>query len=150
MSRPEVLGRESYPIWAAITVHWSDVDRYGHVNNAVHYRWFDDAVNGWLVANGLLQLGGDGPINLVAETACAYVAPLHFPGSVDVGLFAERVGTSSVRYRLGIFAAGWKEAAAEGTFVHVQVDRPTRRPQPLSPRTRSALARIARVNPCDI
>ena len=143
MSRAPLLGREAYRAWTRVTIRWDDVDRYGHVNNTVHYRWFDDAVNGWLIADGLLQPDGAGPIGLVVETGCRYAAPLDFPGVVELGLFIEHVGTSSVRYRLGIFAEGANGAAAEGHFVHVYVDRESRRPERLGAHFREALGRIA-------
>lgn len=142
MSRTPLLGRDAYRAWTRITLRWDDADRYGHVNNTVHYRWFDDAVNGWLIAAGLLELDGAGPIGLVVETGCRYAAPLDFPGAVEVGLLAEHVGASSVRYRLGVFGEGQSEAAAEGHFVHVYVDRASRRPQTLNQVFRKAVARI--------
>ena len=142
LSRAPLLGRDAYRAWTSITRRWGDADRYRHVNNTVHYRWFDDAVNGWLIANGLLELDGDGPIGLVVETGCRYAAPLDFPGTVEVGLLAEHVGTSSVRYRLGVFGDGQAEAAAEGHFVHVYVDRASRRPQSLHRGFRDAVRRI--------
>ena len=114
-----------------MTLRWSDADRYGHVNNTVYYQWFDVAVNEWLIAAGLLDLAGDGPLGFVVETGCRYARPIDFPGAVDIGLVVESVGGSSVRYRLGVFAEGSGDAAAEGRFVHVYVDRATRRPHPL-------------------
>jgi len=142
VSRTPLLGRDAFRAWTRITLRWDDADRYGHVNNTVHYRWFDDAVNGWLIAAGLLDLAGDGPIGLVVETGCRYAAPLDFPGTVEIGLLAEHIGASSVRYRLGVFGEDHRNAAAEGHFVHVYVDRRSRRPQPLDPRFRKALGRI--------
>jgi acyl-CoA thioester hydrolase len=44
-----------------------------------------------------------------------------------------RIGTSSVRYEIGIFAEGAPLSAASGHFVHVYVDRASRRPTPLPP-----------------
>ena len=136
-----MLGRDAYRTWTRVTLRWADADRYGHVNNTVHYQWFDDAVNGWLVAEGLLELDGDGPIGLVVETGCRYVRPLDFPGAVEVGLRVDHVGTSSVAYRLGVFSDA-PEAAAEGRFIHVYVDRETRRPRALDARWRGALASL--------
>lgn len=141
MNRTRLLPRAAYSVWERLDLRWDDADRYGHVNNAVHYRLMDSAVNRWLVTNGLLDLGG-GPIFLVAETACRYVAPLDFPGSVDLGLAAERVGSSSVSWRIGLFGSA-PEAAAEGRFVHVLVDAPTRRPVPIPDAWRAALQAAA-------
>lgn len=101
-------------------------------------------MNGWLIERGLLDLRGGDTIGLVVETGCRYARPLDFPGTVEVGLRVDHLGASSVRYRLGVFAEGEPEAAAEGRFVHVYVDRDTRRPRLLDPRWRDALADLAR------
>lgn len=131
MSRAPFHGRDIYSAWQPITTRWADNDAYGHVNNTVYYAWFDTAVNAWLVGAGLLDIAAGDPIGLVVETGCRYARPLTFPEPVEVGLAVETIGRSSVRYRLGIFAAGQDEAAAEGHFVHVYVDRASRRPTAL-------------------
>jgi acyl-CoA thioester hydrolase len=123
--------RDAYPFTLGIPTRWADNDVYGHVNNIVYYGWFDTAVNAWLAEAGLLDIARGDLIGLVVETGCRYAAPLAFPEPVEVGLAVERVGSSSVRYRLGVFRAGADEAAAEGFFVHVYVDRESRRPVPL-------------------
>jgi acyl-CoA thioester hydrolase len=131
VSRPTPHGREHYRHFITIATRWADNDVYGHVNNTVFYQWFDTAVNQWLVAQGLLNIAHGDPIGLVVETSCSYFAPLSFPGDVDVGLAVERLGTSSITYRLGIFAAGASEPSAQGQFTHVYVDRENRRPTAL-------------------
>jgi len=138
-----MLGRDAYRAWTTITLRWADADRYGHVNNTVYYQWFDDAVNVWLIAAGLLDLRGDGPIGLVVETGCRFAKPIDFPGAVEIGLAVEHAGTSSARYRLGVFLPDESDGVAEGHFVHVYVDRTTRRPQPLSPAWRARLETIS-------
>ena len=100
-------------------------------------------MNGWLLEAGLLDAAAGNPIGLVVETGCRYSRPLSFPQPVEIGLSVERLGTSSVTYRIGVFAAGAEEAAAEGHFVHVYVDRATRRPVPLPEEWREKLAAIA-------
>ena len=143
MSRAPLKGRESYRVWREIGTRWADNDAYGHVNNTVYYAWFDTAVNAWLIEQELLDLAAGDPIGLVVETGCRYVQPLSYPQPVDVGLVAESVGKSSVRYRLGVFAKNTDEASAEGYFVNVYVGRESRRPVPLPPRWRAALQAIA-------
>jgi acyl-CoA thioester hydrolase len=115
---------------------------YGHVNNTVFYQWFDVIVNGWLIDRGLLDLGGGSVIGLVVETSCRYAKPLSYPELVDVGLSVKVLGSSSVTYGIGIFAGTDEEAAAEGTFTHVYVDRSSRRPVPLVDAWRRALNEI--------
>ena len=128
MSRPEPRGREAYRHFTTIGTRWGDNDAYGHVNNTVYYAWFDSAVNAWLVGQGLLDIIGGDPIGLVVETGCRYFSPLSFPGEVEVGMSVELLGSSSVTYRLGVFARGADEPAAEGHFTHVYVERDSRRP----------------------
>jgi acyl-CoA thioester hydrolase len=143
LSRSPLRGRDAYRVWREIGTRWSDNDAYGHVNNVVYYAWFDTVVNGWLIEAGMLDVAAGDPIGLVAETGCRYAAPLAYPEPAEVGLAVERVGSSSVRYRLGVFAKGSAEAAAEGFFVHVYVDRETRRPVPLPEEWREKLEEIA-------
>lgn len=142
MSRQPLVGRNGYRHWTTIATRWADNDVYGHVNNVVHYGWFDTAVNGWLIGRGLVDIHHGPVIGLVVESGCSYAAPLEYPGNVEVGLAAVRVGGSSVTYWLGIFAEGAERAAAEGRFTHVYVDRASRRPVPLSERWREELAAI--------
>ncbi len=131
MSRAPLKGRGAYRVWRRIGTRWADNDAYGHVNNVVYYGWFDTAVNAWLIEAGLLDIAAGDPIGLVVETGCRYARPLAFPQNVELGMSVETVGTSSVRYRLGVFAEGAEEASAEGHFVHVYVGRESRRPVPL-------------------
>ena len=142
MSDRSRSGRDAFRVWRTHSTRWADNDAYGHINNVVYYEWFDSAVNGWLVDQGLLDIAHGDPIALVVETRCTYSEPITFPEEVEVGLAAEHIGTSSMRYRIGIFAADAEEAAAEGHFVHVLVDRSSRRPVPLPDRWRSALEAI--------
>jgi acyl-CoA thioester hydrolase len=142
VSREPLRGRDAYRIWREIGTRWADNDAYGHVNNTIYYQWFDTAVNAWLIEAGLLDLAKGDPIGFVVETGCRYAAPLAYPQPVEVGLGVEHVGTSSVRYRLGIFAKGSDEPAAEGQFTHVYVGRESRRPVPLPDSWRRAFEAI--------
>lgn len=116
-----------------------DNDVYGHVNNVVYYSWFDTAVNAHLIEQGALDIHAGEAIGLVIETQCNYFAPLAFPQMVDAGIRVVRIGSSSVRYEVGLFAAGEALSAAAGHFVHVYVDRATRRPVPVPASLRRVL-----------
>ncbi len=142
MSRAPFEGRDYYRVWRTIGTRWADNDAYGHVNNVVYYGWFDTAVNAWLVEAGLLDIAVGDPIGLVVETGCRYARPLAFPQQVEVGLAVETLGSSSVRYQLGVFALGEDEAAAEGHFVHVYGGRESRRPEQLPDAWRATLEAI--------
>jgi acyl-CoA thioester hydrolase len=142
VNRQPLRARSAYKVWRVISTRWADNDAYGHVNNVVHYSWFDTAVNGWLIDNGLLDIAAGDPIGLVAETGCRYAGALTYPDPVEVGLAVERLGGSSVTYRLGVFGRGVDEAAAEGHFTHVYVGRHSRRPVPLPEAWRAKLETI--------
>lgn len=131
--------RSAFRTFRAIATRWMDNDVYGHVNNVVYYSWFDTAVNAHLIEQGALDIHGGQTIGLVIETQCNYFAPLAFPQVVDAGIRVAHIGSSSVRYELGLFAAGEPLSAASGHFVHVYVDRATRRPVPLPQRLRDVL-----------
>ena len=137
--RPRPQPREAYRHFSPIGTRWMDNDVYGHVNNVVYYSWFDTAVNRYLIQSGALDIHGGEVIGLVVETQCNYFAPLAFPQGVEAGLRVARIGSSSVRYEVGLFAEGASESAAAGHFVHVYVDRSTRRPAPLPTALMNAL-----------
>jgi len=130
-TRPQARPRSHYRVFRTIGTRWMDNDVYGHVNNVVYYSWFDTAVNGWLIEQGALDIHAGEVIGLVIETQCNYFAPLAFPQNVHAGLRVAHLGSSSVRYEVGLFAEDGETAAACGHFVHVYVDRVTRRPVPL-------------------
>ena len=141
-TRPQALPRSAYRVFRPIATRWMDNDVYGHVNNVVYYSWFDTAVNAHLIEQGALDIHQGPVIGLVIETQCNYFAPLAFPQTVLAGLKVARLGASSVRYEVGLFAEDSDTAAACGHFVHVYVDRATRRPVPLPPALRAVLERL--------
>lgn len=143
MSRETAAARSQFKVWQIFTTRWADNDAYGHANNTIFYQWFDSAVNAWLVRQGLLDIENGDPIALVVETRCSYFEPLAFPEPVDVGLAVAQLGRSSVRYRIGVFAADAEAAAAQGEFVHVLVDRGSRRPVEMPQNWRRALEAIS-------
>jgi len=130
-ARPQPRPREDFRVFRTIGTRWADNDVYGHVNNVVYYSWFDTAVNAHLIVAGALDIHQGPVIGLVIETQCNYFAPLAFPQNVEAGLRVAHLGSSSVRYEVGLFAEGEPLSAACGHFVHVYVDRHTRRPVPL-------------------
>ena len=123
--------RAAFATFSPISTRWMDNDVYGHVNNVVYYSFFDTAVNGLLIAAGVLDIHGGDVIGLVVETQCNYFAPIAFPQPVAAGVRVAQLGRSSARYEIGLFAGDAPDSAASGHFVHVYVDRTTRRPVPL-------------------
>ena len=132
-----------YPHRFAIQTRWKDNDVYGHVNNVEYYSFFDTVINAWLINEGGLDIERGEIIGLCVESHCEYRAALTFPETIEVGLRVGRLGKSSVRYELAIFREGDEEAAADGHFVHVFVDRVSMRPTPIPPGIRVAFERIA-------
>ena len=126
--RVQAEPRDAYRHFTTLSTRWMDNDVYGHVNNVVYYSLFDTAVNGYLIEAGALDIQHSEVIGLVVETHCNYFAPIEFPRKVDAGLRVAHIGSSSVRYEIGLFAQGDALTAARGHFVHVYVDRATRRP----------------------
>ncbi|ALP63457.1 acyl-CoA thioesterase [Paraburkholderia caribensis] len=139
MNRPAPAPRTAYPHFLSIATRWMDNDVYGHVNNVVYYSYFDTVVNEYLIRSGVLDIEHGTTIGLVVETQCNYFAPIVFPDRIDAGVRVVRLGTSSVRYEVGLFREGDAEPAAQGHFVHVYVDRETRRPVALPDSLRGAL-----------
>ncbi|KUE86331.1 thioesterase [Cupriavidus necator] len=142
--------RQDFCQFLPITTRWMDNDAYGHVNNVVYYSYFDTVVNTYLIHAGVLDPNAGHIIGLVIESQCNYFAPLSFPDTVVAGVRVAHLGNSSVRYEVGLFREDDEVAAAQGHFVHVYVDRESRRPRPLPPALREALRLLVstRTAPC--
>ena len=134
---------DGYPHVREITTRWKDNDVYGHVNNVEYYSYFDTVINEYLIAEGGLDIFAGDTIGLCAESHCAFLGPLAFPDVVEAGLRVGKLGRSSVRYEIALFRpeAG-EEPAATGWFVHVFVDRETRRSVEIPAPIRAALERL--------
>ena len=133
-------GRDHYSHWLRIPTRWMDNDVYGHVNNVTYYSFFDTAVNEHLITAGVLDVERSPVFGVVVETGCRFHDSLTFPEVVEAGLRVAHLGTSSVRYEIGLFREGSAAAAATGHFVHVYVDRGSRRPHPIPDEVRALLA----------
>ena len=140
----EPVGREAYPYLQSITTRWSDNDVYGHVNNVVYFSYFDTVVNQYLIEQGVLDIHQGEVIGLVVENTCRYYQSLQFPDRVFAGVQVQRLGNSSVVYRIGLFRNDQVAPAAQGRFVHVYVDRYSRKPMPLPQSLRAALTPLVR------
>jgi acyl-CoA thioester hydrolase len=139
MTKPVPDTRDRYRHFHLITTRWMDNDAYQHVNNVVYYSYFDTVVNQYLIEQGALDIVASPVIGLVVETKCNYFSPITFPETVHAGLRVARLGTSSVRYEVGLFRNDDPLAAAQGHFVHVYVERATNKPAALPAPLRAAL-----------
>jgi acyl-CoA thioester hydrolase len=138
-AKPQPEPRSAYKAFRTISTRWMDNDAYGHVNNVVYYSWFDTVVNAHLIEQGAVDIHHGETIGLVIETQCNYFAPVEFPQTVEAGLRVAHIGKSSVRYEVGLFVQGEPLTAAKGHFVHVYVERASRRPATLPDKLRSVL-----------
>ena len=142
MGKQQPETRANFPHFLTITTRWMDNDVYRHVNNVHFYSFFDTAVNEYMVRQGVLDLDGSPVICLVAETGCRYFAPISFPDTVHCGLRVAHLGTSSVRFEIGIFRNDEARAAAQGYFVHVTCARASHRPVAMPADMRAALEKL--------
>jgi acyl-CoA thioester hydrolase len=142
MNRPAPENRNAYRHFQSIPTRWMDNDVYGHVNNVVYYSYFDTVVNQYLIEQHVLNIEASKVIGLVVETQCQYFASITFPDMVHAGLRVAKLGNSSVRYEIGLFRNEEQTASAQGYFVHVYVDRATRRAISLPADMRAALKKI--------
>ena len=138
-AKPQPEPRSAYRAFRTISTRWMDNDAYGHVNNVVYYSWFDTVVNAHLIEQGALDIHHGETIGLVVETQCNYFSSIQFPQTVEAGLRVAHMGKSSVRYEVGLFVQGEPLTAARGHFIHVYVDRATRRPATLPDKLKSVL-----------
>ena len=141
--RPRRIPLADYKIFRKITTRWMDNDSYGHMNNVVHYSLFDTAVTGWLVDQGGHFTRGSHQKSLVVETGCTYLAEMAFPDVINTAIRVSKLGSSSVRYDIGLFRNDETEPSAQGFFVHVYVNAKTHKPEPIAPDLRRALERIS-------
>jgi acyl-CoA thioester hydrolase len=142
MSTKTVGLRADYKHFRLIPTRWMDNDFYGHINNVVYYAYFDTLLNRYLIDEGGFDFTNDTAIGVAVETMCRFHRPFAYPEPIDAGLRIGKLGTSSVRYEIGLFGEGEADARAEGHFVHVFVDRVTQRPVPIPGHIRTALQRI--------
>jgi len=141
MEKPAAPTRDQFPHLRNIPTRWKDNDIYGHVNNVEYYSFFDTVINAWLIEEGGLDIHAGSSIGVCAESGCRFLASVAFPDPVEAGLRVGRLGNSSVKYEIGLFDSEGN-ALAEGHFVHVFVDRESRKPQPIPDGIRTSLERL--------
>ena len=141
----ETARRSDFTVLRSIPTRWMDNDHYGHVNNVAYYSFFDTAVNGFLIEATGADIRELSAIGIVAESGCQFLAAISFPDTIDAGIGLEKLGTSSIVYRIALFREDTPEPCAIGRFVHVYVDRETRRPVPIPDAIRAVVERLKRV-----
>lgn len=141
---PKDLTRADFPFTQRVSTRWSDNDVYGHVNNAIYYQYFDSVINASLIERGSLDIRRGEVVGFIVRSECDYLAPVSYPGDVEVGVAVTRLGNSSVTYSLGLFKAGEPAPCAVGSMVHVFVQTDTQKPVPIPDSIRAALQTLVR------
>ena len=130
--KKEASNRSEYNFFCKLSTRWNDNDIYGHMNNIIYYALFDTAVNKWLIKNNLIDIKDGQNIGLIVQSGCNYFSSFQYPENIDAGIRVTKIGTSSVRYEVGLFKEKNQISSADGFFVHVYVDRKTNNPTPLN------------------
>jgi len=134
--------RSEYNYFTKVSTRWNDNDIYGHMNNIIYYALFDTAVNKWLINNKLIDIKNGKNIGLIVQSGCDYFSSFSYPDVIDAGIRVTKIGTSSVRYEVGLFKETEQNASADGFFIHVYVDRKTNIPLPIDYNFNKALDTI--------
>ncbi|MDR6795176.1 Thioesterase superfamily protein [compost metagenome] len=142
MTKPVLKNRDQFKFFLDIQTRWADNDIYGHVNNVTYYSYFDTAANALLIQKTGFDIHQSQSIGLVVDSACSFFQELSFPEIIQVGVAIGKIGNTSLRYELAIFKQGQEQASAQGHFVHVFVDRETRKTVPISESTRNVLEKF--------
>lgn len=129
MPKSSPVNRSNFNTFRTLQTRLGDMDMYGHVNNVYYFTYFDTAINGWYIENGMLDLHQSPGVYLVVENGCQFFSEIRFPQTVHAGIRLLNLGNASVRYQIALFVEGCEKAAAQGEYVHVFVDRQTNRPQ---------------------
>ncbi len=142
MTKPVLKTRDQFKFFLDIQTRWADNDIYGHVNNVTYYSYFDTAANALLIQKTGFDIHQSQSIGLVVDSACSFFQELSFPEIIQVGVAIGKIGNTSLRYELAIFKQGQEQASAQGHFMHVFVDRETRKTVPISESTRDVLEKF--------
>lgn len=144
--KPQVRNRQNFKFIFPIQTRWSDNDMYGHVNNIIYYSYFDTAANALLIHKAGFNLQHSPIIGLVVNSSCNFMQELSYPEIIEVGVSIAKIGNSSLSYDLAIFKQGQDNASAQGHFVHVFVDRKTRKSTPIPTEMRDTLQQFLTLN----
>ncbi|HET8664618.1 MAG TPA: acyl-CoA thioesterase [Nocardioides sp.] len=137
--------RSDFGHWSTATTRWADMDGFGHMNNARYFELIDTAIDVHLQESVGSVVDDPDTIGVFAEASCRFFQEISYPAPIDLGVAVERIGRSSIVYRVGLFQ-GSDEAAAEGRVVVVYVDNtdPARPSTPVPDVIRSAVEGLLR------
>ena len=121
--------RQDFKFFHEISTRWNDNDVRWHLNNAKYYEFFDTVIGKMLFGIKGLDLKEENSIFVTAETGCTYYEEISFPDRVIAGLKIKYLGNSSVQYDIGLFKNNNETISARGHFVHVLIDRKSKKPK---------------------
>jgi acyl-CoA thioester hydrolase len=121
-------GKRTLALTIVLPIRWGDMDALGHVNNTMYFRYMEQARIEWLASH---QRGGlyDGEGIVVINASCTFLAPLVYPGDVEVKMYLGEPGRTSVGSFYDISKDG--KRYAEGAAKIVWIDIASGRPRPL-------------------
>lgn len=119
----------------SVPVRWGDMDAQGHVNNTVYFRYMEQARVEWL--ESLRTHAGDinGLGSVIVNASCTFLLPLCYPGIVDVRMYIDPPGRSSIDSHYELWMSDRKYA--EGSARIVWIDQCTQRSAPLPEQVRA-------------
>ena len=143
--RPPRPVRADFVHWSSATTRWADMDGFGHMNNARYFELIDTAIDVHLQEAVGSVVDDPDTIGVFAEASCRFFQEIAYPAPIDLGVVVDRIGRSSIVYRVGLFQ-GSDEAAAEGRVVVVYVDNtdPARPATPVPGAIRAAVEGLQR------
>jgi len=133
------LTRNDFKWILSMPTRWKDNDKYGHMNNAVYYSVFENAVMTWLEIENGFNLDNESVRCFTVENGCQYHDAVRFPDDLECAVRISKIGNSSVRYELGIFKKQSEHVCATGFIVDVFVDAQTEKPVPVPNEFRQAM-----------
>jgi acyl-CoA thioester hydrolase len=112
-----------FPVFITTPVHWGEMDAYGHVNNAVYFRYFESARIAFLDACGFLETYDTEKVGAILHsTSCRFRQALRYPDTVQVGARATAIGDDRFTNEYRVVSLQHESVVAEGDGVIVAFD----------------------------
>ena len=133
----------TFPILVRITVLWSDLDAYGHVNNAVLFRYFEQARMEYLARCRFIESYDTDKVGAILQSAsCRFRRPIFHPDTVEVGTRVTDVGDDRFTMEYIARSTAQNSVVAEGTAIVVSYDYKTGAKTSVPPQVRAAMAAL--------
>jgi acyl-CoA thioester hydrolase len=103
------------------TIRWSDMDMLGHVNNTSYFRYMEQARIEWMYSLHAGKLAYNGTGSVIVNASCTFLAPLVYPGDIEVRMHLGDPGRTSVGSYYEIAMQGKKHAEGAARIVWVNL-----------------------------